>query len=30
VQNLLNKHYSTFVGVPNLGRFLLTKASYTF
>jgi outer membrane receptor for ferrienterochelin and colicins len=30
VQNLLNKHYSTFVGVPNLGRFLLTKVSYTF
>jgi Outer membrane receptor proteins, mostly Fe transport len=30
VQNLLNKHYATFVGVPNLGRFLLTKVSYTF
>lgn len=30
VQNLLNKHYSTFVGLPNLGRFLLTKVSYTF
>ncbi len=30
VQNLFNKHYSTFVGLPNLGRFLLTKASYTF
>jgi hypothetical protein len=25
-----NKHYSTFVGVPNLGRLLLTKLSYTF
>jgi len=30
VQNLFNKHYSTFVGVPNLGRLLLTKLSYTF
>jgi iron complex outermembrane receptor protein len=30
VQNLFNKHYATFVGVPNLGRFLLTKVSYTF
>lgn len=30
VQNLLNKHYATFVGVPNLGRLLLTKLSYTF
>jgi len=30
VQNLFNKHYSTFVGVPNLGRFVLTKVSYTF
>lgn len=30
IQNLLNKHYSTFVGVPNLGRMVLTKISYTF
>jgi outer membrane receptor protein involved in Fe transport len=30
VQNLFNKHYSTFVGLPNLGRFLLTKVSHTF
>jgi outer membrane receptor for ferrienterochelin and colicins len=30
VQNLFNKHYSTFVGLPNLGRFLLTKVSYTY
>lgn len=30
VQNLLNKHYASFVGVPNLGRFVLTKVSYTF
>ncbi len=30
VQNLLNKHYAAFVGVPSLGRLLLTKLSYTF
>lgn len=30
IQNLFNKHYATFVGVPNLGRFVLTKISYTF
>jgi outer membrane receptor for ferrienterochelin and colicins len=30
VQNLFNKHYAAFVGVPNLGRLLLTKISYTF
>jgi iron complex outermembrane receptor protein len=30
LQNVLNKHYSTFVGVPNLGRLLLTKVTYTF
>lgn len=30
LQNVANKHYSTFVGVPNLGRLLLTKLSYTF
>ncbi len=30
LQNIFNKHYSTFIGVPNLGRLLLTKVSYTF
>jgi outer membrane receptor for ferrienterochelin and colicins len=30
VQNALNKHYAAFVGVPNLGRLVLTKISYTF
>ena len=30
VQNLLNKHYQSFVGLPNLGRFVLSKVSYTF
>lgn len=30
VQNLLNKHYAAFVGVPSLGRLVLTKISYTF
>jgi outer membrane receptor for ferrienterochelin and colicins len=30
VQNLFNRHYSTFIGVPNLGRLVLTKVSYTF
>lgn len=30
VQNLFNAHYSTFVGLPYLGRFLLTKVSYTY
>ena len=30
LQNLLNKHYATFVGVPNLGRLFLTKLTYTF
>jgi iron complex outermembrane receptor protein len=30
VQNLLNKHYATFVGVPRMGRVLLTKLTYTF
>jgi iron complex outermembrane receptor protein len=29
VQNLLNTHFATFVGVPNLGRLVLTKLSYT-
>jgi iron complex outermembrane receptor protein len=30
VQDLLNKHYATFVGVPRMGRVLLTKLTYTF
>jgi outer membrane receptor for ferrienterochelin and colicins len=30
VQNLLNKKYATFVGVPNLGILAITKVSYTF
>jgi iron complex outermembrane receptor protein len=29
-QNLLNRHYQTFVGLPNLGRLVLTKLTYTF
>ncbi len=29
-QNLLNRHYMTFVGLPNLGRLVLTKLTYTF
>ena len=29
IQDLLNKHYSTFVGVPRIGRVLLTKLTYT-
>jgi outer membrane receptor for ferrienterochelin and colicins len=30
LQNLANKHYATFVGVPKLGRMFLTKLTYTF
>ncbi len=30
VQNVLNKKYSTFVGVPNLGLLAITKVTYTF
>lgn len=30
LQNIANKHYATFVGVPNLGRLFLTKLTYTF
>jgi outer membrane receptor protein involved in Fe transport len=30
LQNLFNKHYATFVGVPNLGRLFLTKLTYSF
>ena len=29
LQNLFNRHYATFVGVPNLGRLFLTKLTYT-
>jgi iron complex outermembrane receptor protein len=29
-QNLFNKHYAQFVGVPRLGRLVLTKLTYTF
>jgi len=28
--NLLNTPYATFVGVPSLGRTVLSKISYTF
>jgi len=27
---VFNHAYATFVGVPKLGRLLLTKVSYTF
>jgi outer membrane receptor for ferrienterochelin and colicins len=30
LQNVANKHYATFVGIPNLGRLFLTKLTYTF
>lgn len=30
VQNLFNKKYATFVGVPSLGAVAITKVSYTF
>ena len=30
VQNLLDKKYSTFVGVPNLGILAISKVTYTF
>jgi len=30
VTNVLNKAYATFVGVPKLGRMVMTKVSYTF
>ena len=30
LQNLFNKRYATFVGVPDLGRLFLTKLTYTF
>jgi hypothetical protein len=29
VTNVFNKGYATFVGVPKLGRLVLTKISYT-
>ena len=30
VNNVFDHAYATFVGVPKLGRLLLTKVSYTF
>jgi iron complex outermembrane receptor protein len=30
VQNLFNENYATFVGIPQLGRVVLTKLQYTF
>jgi outer membrane receptor protein involved in Fe transport len=30
VQNVFNKGYVTFVGVPTIGRLVLSKVSYTF
>ena len=30
VTNVLNHAYATFVGVPKLGRTVMTKVSYTF
>ncbi|MDX2058064.1 MAG: hypothetical protein SFV24_09710, partial [Gemmatimonadales bacterium] len=30
VNNVLNKAYATFVGVPQMGRLIMTKVSYTF
>jgi len=30
VQNLLNKNYQTFVGLPQLGRLIMTRLTYTF
>ena len=30
INNVLNHGYATFVGVPKIGRLLLTKVSYTF
>jgi iron complex outermembrane receptor protein len=30
VTNLFNKGYATFVGVPKIGRLVLTRVSYTF
>lgn len=30
IENLFNTHYATFVGVPKLGRVLLTKLTYAF
>jgi iron complex outermembrane receptor protein len=29
IQDLLNKHYATFVGIPRIGRVFLTKLTYT-
>jgi outer membrane receptor for ferrienterochelin and colicins len=30
VQNLLNRNYQTFVGLPQLGRLVMTRLTYTF
>ena len=30
VENALNNHYATFIGVPRLGRLVMTKLQYTF
>jgi iron complex outermembrane receptor protein len=30
IQDLLNKHYSTFVGVPRIGRVILTRLTWAF
>jgi iron complex outermembrane receptor protein len=30
VSNLLNRHYQTFAGLPNLGRLLLTRVRWSF
>jgi hypothetical protein len=30
INNVLNHSYATFVGVPKIGRLVMTKVSYTF
>jgi iron complex outermembrane receptor protein len=30
VQNMFNENYATFVGIPQLGRLVLTKLQYEF
>ena len=30
IQNLLNRNYQTFVGLPQLGRLVMTRLTYTF
>jgi hypothetical protein len=29
-QNIFNENYATFVGIPQLGRLVLTKLQYEF